>query len=214
MRKAKWLAALLLPLFLASFLQSQSVADLAKKEKERRAALKGKTATVITTADLAKVKKRPAVEATNPEAAGEGTQAAQTEGQGGAVPPGTAEHPQAAGAEAATVPPAEQPEPGSASPAQPPALSEKDYKAKQAELAKTAQDKQDMVDLLTIKMNALYQEFYSLDNMKSREMVQAQISDTYDKLLKAELDAKQAAKDLEDFLSTTKKQETPSIWIK
>jgi hypothetical protein len=214
MRKAKWLAAFVLPLFLVSFLQSQSVAELAKKEKERRAALKGKAVTVITTADLAKVKKRPAVEVTNAEpAAGEATQA-EGQSQEGTVPPGTAERAQAAGAEAATVPPAEQPNPDSASPAQPPALSEKDYQAKQADLAKTAQDKVDLVDLLTLKMNSLYQQFYSLDNMKSREMVQAQISDTYDKLLKAELDAKQAAKDLEDFLAATKKQETPSIWIK
>jgi hypothetical protein len=71
-----------------------------------------------------------------------------------------------------------------------------------------------MVDLLTLKMNSLYQEFYSLDNMKSRELLQSQISDSYDKLLKVGVEAKQAAKDLEDFLGTTKKAETPAIWIK
>jgi hypothetical protein len=180
------------------------VADLAKKEKERRAALKGKTATVITTADLAKVKRRPAVESTTQEQAAEaGAETAQVEGQA-----------QSGAAEAAAVKPAESPAPDTASPAGPPALSDKDYKAKQADLIKAAQDKQELVDLLTLKMSSLYQEFYSLDNMKSREMVQAQISDTYDKLLKAEIDAKQAAKDLADFLATTKKEETPGIWIK
>ncbi|MGZ5469808.1 MAG: hypothetical protein ACXWG5_11700, partial [Candidatus Aminicenantales bacterium] len=60
MRKTKWLAAFFLPLLLVSFLQSQNLADLAKKEKARRAALKGRSATVITTADLAKAKRRPA----------------------------------------------------------------------------------------------------------------------------------------------------------
>ena len=50
MCKTRWLAAFVLPFLLVSFLQSQSLADLAKKEKERRAALKGKPATVITTA--------------------------------------------------------------------------------------------------------------------------------------------------------------------
>lgn len=215
MRKARWLAALVLPLFLVSFLQSQSLAELAKREKERRAALKGRTATVITTADIAKVKKRPAVETTTQEqTVGEGTETAQAveagqvEGQAqeGAAPP--------AGTEAAAAKPVEPPKPQETAPAQTPSLSEKDYKARQAELTKTAQDKQEMVDLLTLKMNSLYQELYSLDNLKSRELLQAQISDTYDKLLKAELDAKQAVKDLEGFLATTKKEETPAIWIK
>ncbi len=82
MGKIKWLAAVVLPLVLVTFLQSQSVADLAKKEKERRAALKGKPSTVITTADIAKVKKRPAVEATSQEeAAAGGAEAAHVEGQ-------------------------------------------------------------------------------------------------------------------------------------
>src|SRR5512135_2745808 len=105
MRKARWLAAIVLPLFLVSFLQSQSLADLAKREKARRAALKGRTATVITTADIARVKKRPAVEVTGQEqAAAAGTEAAQTEGQAqeGVTPPAGAEQAQAAAAQAAT----------------------------------------------------------------------------------------------------------------
>jgi hypothetical protein len=63
-------------------------------------------------------------------------------------------------------------------------------------------------------MNALYQEFYGLDNLKSREMVQLQISDTYDKLLKAETESAKAKKDLEDFLAQAKKDQSPAIWIK
>ncbi len=63
----KLLAALFLPLLLVSFLQSQSLAELAKKEKERRAALKGKHAAVVTTKDLAKSTRRPAVEAAEQE---------------------------------------------------------------------------------------------------------------------------------------------------
>jgi hypothetical protein len=214
MGKRKWVAVLALPFLLASFLQSQSVVELAKKEKARRAALKGKTATVITTADLAKVKKRPAVETRNEELAAEetiNTTGAEEQAQEGTAPPGAAEQTQGAATETAT---AEAPKPETAPEPGPPALSEADYRAKQAALTKTAQDKQEFVDLLTLKMNSLYQELYSLDNMKSRELLQAQISDTYDKLLQAEVEAKQAAKDLEDFLATTKKQETPSIWIR
>ena len=224
MRKTRWLAAFFLPLLLVSFLQSQSLAELAKKEKARRAALKGRTATVITTADVAKVKKRPAVESTNQEKAVEETaeaiqaaeaaQGAEIQGQAqeGVTPPTTAEQGQAA--EAQAVKPAEAPKPAETPPAEAPALSDKDYRAKQTELAKAVDDKQEMIDLLTLKMNSLYQEFYTLDNVKSRELLQAQISDTYDKILKAEIEAKQAVKDLQDFLARTKKDQTPGIWIK
>ena len=107
MRKKSLAVFLFLPLVLASFLQSQSLADLAKKEKERRAALKGKAATVITTADLAKVKKRPAVESTGQEqAAEEGAEAAEGQAKEGVAPPATGE--QAAGAAAQVEKPAEE----------------------------------------------------------------------------------------------------------
>jgi len=218
MGNKKLLAAFFLPLLLASFLQSQSLAELAKKEKERRAALKGR-ATTVTTADIAKVKKRPAVEATEGQAAeevaAEAGQAGEAEGQvqEGVTPPATgkqvsgAEGEAAAGAEA--VKPAEEPPPAEAPP-----LPENDYRARQAELAKAVKEKFELVDLLTLKMNALYQEFYNLESLKSRELLQAQISDTYDKLLKAETESDKAQKDLEEFVAKTKKENTPAIWIR
>jgi hypothetical protein len=219
MSKTKWLAAVVLPLLLVSFLQSQSLADLAKKEKERRAALKGKSATVVTTADLAKVKKRPAVESTNQEQAAEETAGAAQAGEAaqGAEAQGQAQQgvtpPAAAGQAADTAAQGEKPAGATAAEAPAP-QSAQDIQKKKNELADTAQQKAEMVDLLTTKMNALYQEFYGLDNVKSREMVQLQISDTYDKLLKAEAESAKAKKDFEDFLAQTKKDQTPSIWIK
>ena len=83
-----------------------------------------------------------------------------------------------------------------------------------AEFVEVCKQKEEMIDLLTLKLNSLYQEFYGLDNMKSREIIQIQISDTYDKLLKAETDAKKATKDLEDFIAKTKRENVPDIWIR
>ena len=211
MGKKKFLVSLFLPLLLVSFLQSQSLAELAKKEKERRAALKGKGATVTTSADLAKVKRRPAVEsAVQEQLAGENAAEA---GQGEMPPvagqPAVAAAVGAEEAKAAAEKPAEETPPGET-----PAMSEKEFLAKQAELVEASKQKQEMVELLTLKLNSLYQEFYGLDNMKSREIIQIQISDTYDKLLKAETDAKKAVKDLEDFSANTKRQNVPEIWIK
>ena len=210
MSKKKILASLFLPLLLATFLQSQSLADLAKKEKERRAALKGK-ATMVTSADVAKVRKRPAVEATGGQAAVEGE--AQT---GEAAPP----------AQQATAPPVEGQQAAEAAAAPEKAAAEEasaedeaaksaaEIQKKQKELADLAQEKIEMVELLNLKLNALYQEFQGLDNIKSRETIQLQISDTYDKLLKAETESAKAQKELEDFLANVKKKETPPIWIR
>jgi len=213
MRKTRWLAAFFLPLLLASFLQSQSLADLAKKEKERRAALKGKSATVITEAELAKVKKRPAVESVVQEQVAEeaGAETGAAEGavqEGAQAAAGAGTDPAQAVAPPAAKPVEEIP-PGEA-----PAPSAQDIQKKITELADVAQQKAEMVDLLTTKMNALYQEFYGLDNMKSRELIQVQISDTYDKLLKAEADSAKAQKDLEDLMAQATKNKTQAIWIK
>jgi hypothetical protein len=208
MGKKKYLVCLFLPLLLASFLHSQSLAELAKKEKERRAALKGKGAAVTTSADLNKVKRRPAVESTGQEQTAEETAAqagqADVKAQPGETPP-AAEKPASATAEK----PAEEAPPGET-----PAMPEKEFQAKQAEFVEVCKQKEEMIDLLTLKLNSLYQEFYGLDNMKSREIIQIQISDTYDKLLKAETDAKKATKDLEDFIAKTKRENVPDIWIR
>lgn len=197
----KRLAIVVLPLILASFLLSQSVTELAKKEKARRAAVKGRSGAVITNADLVKMKKRPAVEVAETDKA-----AAESQAPGEAAPPaGQA----AVGDKPAETKPAETPPPVDET-----TLSEKDFKARLNELATKAKDAQELVELLTLKMNSLWQEFYNLGDVKSREFTQYQISETYDKLTKAEVDAQKAKKDMDDFLATAKREGVPTIWIR
>ena len=208
MKRISIFAALL---FLASLLFSQSVTDLAKKEKERRAAVKGKPASVITNADLAKLKKKPAVQvaeevrATEAEkvraeaAAGEQAGAAQT-------PPSKAE--QAAQAQEAAAEPQPQQQPAQ------PLLSEQEFKAKLAELSANLEKTQERFDLLTLKMNALWMEFNNMDDMKSRELLQRQIGETYDKLTQAQLDVARAQSELDDFLAKARREGVPEIWIR
>jgi hypothetical protein len=205
------LAIVVLPFLLASFVSAQSVTELSKKEKERRAAIKKKPATVITNADLAKTKKKPAVEVAEPEkAAGEtqaGGEASPPVGQEGAAVPPAGQT--AAGQKPAEQKPAEQPPP-----ADQPVMSEQDFKARLTELSAKAQQAQEMIDLLTLKMNSLWQEFYNLADVKAREYTQFQISETYDKLTKAEAEAVKAKKELDDFMATAKRAGVPAIWIK
>ena len=53
-------------MFFVNFLCSQSVVELAKREKERRAKLKGKRAVVVTNADLRNLKKQEAISIIEP----------------------------------------------------------------------------------------------------------------------------------------------------
>ncbi len=165
---------------LAASLGAQSVVDLAKREKERREALKGRPGVVVRNADLLLVKKLPAVEVTNP---------------GVSVP-------DAQDVEPATVPS----DAGEAvSPSSPGAASGRnivprvaangplitgDANRDQAETGGTldAQLKSanDLVDLLTTKMNALRQQYEFQDAMVPGYVIQQQIDETGQRLVKAQ----------------------------
>jgi hypothetical protein len=199
-----------------SFLSAQSLAEASKKEKERRAALKGKQ-TVVTNADLGKTKKKAAMTESVPEMPAEelegaappdGEQApaeeAFVEGAEGAAPPGE------------TPPAAVETPPEAAPPAAQgaPPLSVEEFSQRKTELEDTWNKAQEMVELLTMKMNGLWQEFYSLDDMTARDKIQQQISETYEKLLKAQQDETKAREELDTFIARTPRENVPQIWIR
>ena len=195
-----------------SFLSAQSLAEASKKEKERRAALKGKQ-TVVTNADLGKTKKKAAMTESVPEMPAEelegaappdGEQApaedsAPGEPSPGETPPAAVETPPEA------APPAAQ---GA------PPLSVEEFSQRKTELEDTWNKAQEMVELLTMKMNGLWQEFYSLDDMTARDKIQQQISETYEKLLKVQQDETKAREELDTFIARTPRENVPQIWIR
>jgi hypothetical protein len=189
---AKRPAALILtPLLLSAFLLSQSLMDIAQKERERRASLRGKKVAVITNADLARLKKRPALEI--PPA----PPAPTLEERAAAVPPSPAEQkPQE------TSPPTASAPAGDRKPATLQELQQRWDKAKE------------YVELLTLKMGALWQEFNGLRDAQSKEAVQQSIGETFAKLQTAQEEETKARLELEKFVAETKKESTPSIWIK
>ena len=160
---------------LSQGLWSQSLVELARKEKERRESLKGQAGAVVTNEDLAKVTKTPAIEATGvpviPETIrGEGTAAEDAAAASGSVrriiprvaPPG----PVISGEGASS-----------------------DQASTSGDLKERLREAEEMVELLTLKMNALWQKFYNMDDMTTQDLVQQEISDTYEKLVKAQEDA-------------------------
>jgi hypothetical protein len=184
------LALAILTLILSSLLFPQTLAEIAQKERERRAGLKGKKAVVITNADLAKLRKKPALETP----AGPPAQAAEETSSPETAPPAPAE-------------PQEKPA------AETPAAQEpvaNDLKSLQERLNKA----QEYVELLTLKMGALWQQFYSQEDLTTKDAVQQSIAETYIKLEKAQEEEIQARRDLEAFLGQQKKEPSSSIWIR
>ena len=188
MRLKKLLVGVTLPLFLSSFLFSQNLVELAKKEKARREKLKGKRAKVITNADLAKLKKNPSLLIVKPPSF----------------------------AESSTVPSEQEKE---ATDTEFMGVSEEEkmrraeiegaYPSQAGDYSRQLKEKwekaKEYTDLLSLKMNALWQEFYSLDDMTPRDDIQRAISETFQKLQKAKEEETKAREEYERTQAPRKK---------
>jgi len=60
-------------------------------------------------------------------------------------------------------------------------------------------------DLLELKMNGLWQEYYSMDDMAPRDNIQKQISETFARLQEAREREAKAKEELDKFLATGKR---------
>lgn len=171
MELKKIVTAVTLPLLLCSFLFSQSLAELAKKEKERREKLKGKKSVVVTNADLARLKKKASLIV---------PQSIEIRGERAGV----------SGSERKSLP------------RESPSLETKE--SDKREFLTTDSDPEErwmrakeQVELLILKINALWQEFYSLDDATSQESIQRKIDEASLNLQKARQDEEKLKKELE-----------------
>jgi hypothetical protein len=163
----------------ACFLSSQSLVEAAKQEKERRAKLKGIKSVVVTNETLQKRKIEPALSYKPIKSPYEEVDAESDVPEGRSLD---------------AILPQE--------PAEKRTASFIDIKT----LEDRWQEAQEYVALLTLKLNSLQQEYYSMDDMTPRSHIQQQISDTYLKLQKAQKDLEQAKKDLDEAREKIKKR--------
>lgn len=172
-------AAFLSFVFFTSSVSAQSLVELANKEQLRRENVKGKKSLVITNADLERSKLKPALSPSPAEIKAE------------EIKPETLQE-------------GTQPEP--ATPQESPAELSK-AQASLESLEEKWKRAEEYLELLTLKMNALWLEFYSMGSMTSKDSIQQQIFETNIKLEKARLDAEQAKKDYEQALAKKKQTE-------
>ncbi len=195
-KRGVWLA---LFAFVASTAFPQTLAEIAKKERERRESLKGKKGIVVTNADLAKLKKKPALEIPSAMVESEKT------GTPPAGPPSETPSettPQAVETSGPAAP--------SGSTTQEPSPSEANLKSLQEKWEKA----KEYVELLTLKMGALWQELANVDAPSAKEAIQLAIAETFLKLQSAQEEEERARQELEKFLGQMKRESTPSLWIK
>jgi hypothetical protein len=176
-------------LVLIGSLYGQSVVELSRMEKERRQALKDRRAKVVTNADLAAIRKTEAVVVSHPEAA---VDSGSSSSDGPQIIPSVA-----------PPPPAEDAQPVVMIPTvakNGPTLFTDETTGDLAS-AQSLEDRlkaaTELVDLLTTKMNALWQEFYNLNTMTTQDRVQRQLDETYQKLLKAQAEEAKLKSQLE-----------------
>ena len=175
-------------LFVAGLASAQSLAEIAQKEKERREALKGKTSQVVTNADLAKVKKKASYAVPAPvvaeEAAGEAAAAPGAAGAAtGAAPELANQGPPAAQAPGAV----------------------EDAGQTRAQLQDRWNKAKERVDLLNLKMQALYQQYYSFNSMVRKDTIQQEIADNAKLIQEAQAEAAKAKKELDGLGGPAKK---------
>ncbi|MFB0565021.1 MAG: hypothetical protein ACETWK_05015 [Candidatus Aminicenantaceae bacterium] len=188
MPSKKVFIALLSLLLAASILFSQSLVELAKKEKQRRTGLKGKKGIVVTNNDLRKVRKRTGVSVVMPRAEEEG--------------------------ESSGINPPEEPPFDERLSSEFRSEKEKIFRERKASLEAEWSKAKEFADLLALKMNGLWQEFYSFNDMTSRDKIQREISDTYLKLLKARQDEARAQEAVDQFIAQARKEGVPPGWIR
>lgn len=160
---------------LSASLGAQSLVDLARLEKARREALKGRPAVVVRNRDLLAVKKTPAVEVldTAVDETSEAAQAAETAppaAGGRTIPPG-----------AQIVPRVEADGPALVGDQ---AIGRPDSSTKVLEAQLKAAEER--VDLLATKMAALRQQYDAQNAMMPGSSIQQQIAETNETLVRAQ----------------------------
>ncbi|HOY98261.1 MAG TPA: hypothetical protein PLL55_02535 [Candidatus Aminicenantes bacterium] len=162
---------------MAASASAQDLAAAARKEKERRASLKGKPSVTVTNTDLTKATKKAAISETRTE---DGEQTAAAEG---------------APAEPEMKPSAVAAEPSQALVVE----TAVDVEGLRADLQDKYDRAKERLEYVTLKMRALQQQFFSFNTMESKAKLQQDIAQTNLDIQAAAAEEARLKKELEDF---------------
>ena len=169
-------AAVLLSMGMSA--SAQSLADAARKEKERRESVKTKTSAPVTNSDLSKVKRTVAVAEVKSELAEKNPNEAEN--------PDKVSAPTAVGA-----PETSGPDPALA------AEARRDAEIGKADLQDKWERAKERLDLLNLKMKALQQQFFTFNSMTTKDQTQRELAETNLKLQAAVIEEARTKKELD-----------------
>jgi hypothetical protein len=169
----RFVAAVIIPFICVAFLSSQSLVEVAKKEKERRTKIKKKSTKVVTNSDLKKRNKRSSVKAS----------------------PGRTNEAKETKQESKTSPEIKQKN------LQPEKDILKDESANIERLELKLKKADELVELLLQNMNDLWQKYNNPGDMTPKDRVQSEIAKTYLMLQKAQQDAAKVKKEWDAAIS-------------
>jgi len=169
----RFVATVIMPFICVAFLSSQSLVEVAKKEKERRAKIKKKSTKVVTNADLKKGSKSSSVGTISDQV----IEAEESKPEAKINPEKKLKNPQ------------------------PIKGIVKEEPAKIERLEHTYQKAKEQVDLLLQKMNDLWQKYNNPGDMTPKDRVQSEIARSYLMLQKAQQDAAEAKEEWDTAMS-------------
>lgn len=175
---------------------AQSLADIAKKEKERREKIK-----------------TPAKVITN--------ETVQEHLQGKGNPPGTIMQPSEEGAESdttsiptiATQEESTKSEKASSEPTDMEGNNESYWRSKIQDAKERITNMEKQVDDLQLRLNSLQMSFYAMDDPNQRQLLNVEIDKTFEMLAKAKDDLQKAKQDLEDIKEEGRRKGALPGWI-
>ncbi len=167
------LGSVCIPLLLSSLCFSQNLAELAKKERERREKLKGKKSILVTNADLLRLRKSPAVSVSQ-----------------------TVTEPEKS---RRTLPPRKKTRQRETPSREFEEADKMEFGAPQKNIEAKLKNAKELADLLALRMNALWQEYHSKSDRRVKERIRTRIYQTSQKLAKARKDEKEARKELQQL---------------
>lgn len=176
----------------AATLSAQSVAELARKERERRESLGDRRAAVVTNEDLLRLKKRPAVDVPGQARSWDIVEADEPDralDQDVLAAPGTAAaaQPAAPGATRRITPRVAPPGPSLIGDAE--TTDQAAAPLGSGPLEAQLRAAEELVDLLETKMAALKQEFEFQTGMVPGYVIEQQLTETFQRLQKAQAQA-------------------------
>lgn len=189
--------------------QEENLVELARKERERRESLKGKKVRIVTNKDLEKLTKAEAL-TLPPQSEGVAMAARESQPMTATPEKSRIQHPATVHRVTVENPPGQNSRVAAGNVAD----TTQGQDVTDVSLEEAWKKAQEYVELLTLKLNSLWAQFYGQNDMKTKDYIQQQISETFEKLTRAQEEEARLRQQYEKQINRKKTESASPLWIK